>query len=389
MAGVRIVDLTIAAAGPLATEILEAQGAEVIKVERPDGGDFMRTQGTMAKGVGACFASWNRGKKSVCIDLKRPEGVALVKILVADADVFVHNLRGDNAEAMGLGYEALREVRPDIVYAVLTGWGETGPRTGDPAYDSVMQAASGIAMQQADRATGAPQFVQNAICDKVSGLTFAQLLTAALYERARSGKGQRLHLSMLHASLAYLWPDGMQTVAFLDGDDSGGRIASTPPLRRTADGWMSISAMLDHEFLALCRVLEVPEVATDPRWNNAGDRSRNADALWALVNPLLARWTTAELARRLREHRVPHAVVAIRQTIHDDPQVLAIGALETLQDPDAGRMRFARAAGDFSRTPLASPGAAPRLGGDTDAVLRAAGVRDEEISRLRTRQVIA
>ena len=156
LSGIRVIDLTVAAAGPYAGGILAAQGAEVIKVERLDGGDFMRRMGAISHGVSSLFACWNRGKHSICVDLKQPQGVALLKKLVAGADVIMHNLRPGTAEEMGLGYEDLKAVNPGLVYAILTGWGETGPRAGDPAYDSSVQAAAGIAATQADPSDGIP-----------------------------------------------------------------------------------------------------------------------------------------------------------------------------------------------------------------------------------------
>jgi crotonobetainyl-CoA:carnitine CoA-transferase CaiB-like acyl-CoA transferase len=226
LSGVRIIDLTIAAAGPYSTAILASQGAEVIKVERPDGGDFLRTAGAMSGGISAVFAAWNRGKQSVCINLQQPEGAQLVKRLVADADVIVHNLRPGNAEKMGLGYEDLRKVKPDLVYAYLTGWGERGPLAGAPAYDTVVQAAAGFAAHQGG--SGDPQFIRNGVCDKTSGLALSQLITAALFARSRTGQGQRVHMAMLHSALAFLWCDAMQPNTFLDAGAAGASGAKAP-----------------------------------------------------------------------------------------------------------------------------------------------------------------
>jgi len=387
LAGVRVIDLTIAAAGPYAAEILAGQGAEVIKVERPDGGDFMRGMGAVHAGVAATFVSWNRGKQSICIDLKQPDGAALVRRLAATADIIMHNLRPGNAEKMGLGYDDVRAVKPDIIYAVLTGWGETGPRAGGPVYDSVMQAAAGFAAVQAG-ADGRPQFMLNAICDKTTGLTFSQLLTAALFSRERTGQGQRLHLSMLHSALSFIWGDGMQNTAFLDAPKGGAR-ATMPPVRKTADGWMSISANLDTEFQALCRLLDRPDLARDARFAEASARSRNGAPLWAEIDPLLAQRKTADLVAAFAANRIPHAVVNTPENVHEDEQVKAIGALEICPHPDAGQVRVVHPPGDFSATPLATPAPPPRLGEQTDAVLNAAGLSGQDIACLRARGVVA
>jgi len=387
--GVRVIDLTIAAAGPYSTAILAAQGADVIKVERPDGGDFLRASGTTAKGVSSVFAGWNRGKRSICIDLKQPQGVALIRKFVAGADVLVHNLPLGSAERLGLGYDDLRAVKPDLIYAYLTGWGERGPRAGAPAYDTVIQSAAGFAREQPGPRGNEPRFVPMAICDKLSGLTMSQLLTAALYERATTGKGQRLHLSMLHAAIGFLWPDGAQDAIFLDGDDSGGQRAQTPPVRRTADGWISISLNQDYEFRALCRVFGLERLCDDPRFAKTGPRSINGDALQAELAPMLESRATAELVDLFTANRIPHAVIRQAREVHEDLQVAAIEALEISMHPDAGRMRLPRPIGDFSASPLASPAPAPRLGEHTDEVLRSLGLSAAEVGALRAAGVVA
>ena len=388
MQGIRVIDLTIAAAGPLSTAILASQGADVIKVERPDGGDFMRSMGARSKGVTATFSSWNRGKQSICIDLKQPAGAALLKRMVATSDVIVHNLRPGNAEELGIGYEDLRAIKPDLIYAYLTGWGETGPRAGEPAYDSVIQAASGIAASQADPVTGAPQFVHNALCDKTTGIVLSQMITAALFHRERTGQGQRVHLSMLHTALSFIWPDAMYPVTFVDETSDLGK-AVMPPVRQTLDGWMSLSCNRDNEFQALCKVLDLADVARDPRYIQNSERSRNSDSLWAKVNPVLRQRRTSDLVEAFTTHRIPHSVVNTPQTVIADAQVAAIAALEVLPHPVAGRLRLVRPPGDFSATPLASPSLAPQLGEHTDHLLAEMGLAAAEIAALRAAQTVA
>ena len=388
LSGIRVIDLTIAAAGPLSTAILGAQGADVIKVERPDGGDFMRGMGAMSKGLTATFASWNRGKRSICVDLKQAAGAEVVRKLAATADVFVHNLRPGNAEEMGLGYDDLRVLQPGLIYACLTGWGEKGPRAGEPAYDSVIQAASGIAAAQADPVTGAPQFVRNALCDKTTGIVLSQMITAALFHRQRTGQGQRLHLSMLHTALNFIWPDGMQASTFVD-DHSELAKAFMPPVRQTMDGWMSLSCNRDPEFQALCKVLGLGELATDARFARATERSRNGDALWARVNPLLKQRKTVDLAREFTAQRIPHAIVNTPASVLEDAQVQALDILEIIDHPDAGRVRVVRPPGDFSATPLPSPGRSPRLGEQTDELLLSLGLSSADVATLRDSGAVA
>lgn len=386
LGGFRVIDLSIAAAGPFCTMVAAEQGADVIKVERPEG-DFMRNVGTTRLGLSAVFAGFNRSKRAVCIDVKQPKGLDLLLRLTATADAFVHNLRPGVAERLGVDYESVRRVRPDIVYVAITGWGSDGPSAQAPAYDSVMQAAAGFAAHQADPVTGVPQFVRNAVIDKVTGLTAVQLLTAALLHRARTGEGQQVEVSMLEAGLAFLWPDGMQNHTYLEGDDGGAK-AMSPPVRRTADGYISVTALLDSEFRALCRVVGAERLIDDPRFAERGARSRNSVSLWAQIDPLLATWPTTELAARLEEAAVPCAIVQPLATLHEQPQIAAVGALAEIEHPLAGTMRVARSPGAFSATPLHDPLPAPLLGAHTDEVLAELGIGEDERDALAAERVI-
>ena len=363
--GVRIIDFTVAASGPYATMILAEQGADVIKIERPGTGDFMRALGTVHNGVTGVFAGFNRGKRGIAVDVKAPEGVALVRELVARAE------------------------HPSLVYVSISGFGLTGPHAHHPAYDSVMQAASGVAAHQSD-ASGVPQLIRNAVCDKTTALTAAQLITAALFARERGVGGQHLHVSMLHASIAFLWPDGMQDVTFLDRPVSATSArATSPPVRRTRNGYISITTLLDAEFHGLCRVLALEALITDARFAEPGDRSRNAAELHPLVNEALRTWDSDELATLLEIEGVPHAVVNTIEQIHLDPQVVATGLLAEVDHPTAGRMRVPRPVGDLDATPTELIRSAPLLGQHTDEVLVGLGHPKAYVADLRRRGVIA
>ena len=387
--GIRVVDLTVAAAGPFATTILAEQGADVIKVERPGSGDFMRALGTVHNGVTGVFAGFNRGKRAIALDLKHPEGLALLHRLVATADVFVHNLRPGVDARIGVDADTLRAINDKLVYVTITGYGLVGPYAQRPAYDSVMQASSGVAAHQAD-ASGQPQLIRNAVCDKMTALTAAQLITAAVLARERGDGAAHVHVSMLHAAIAFLWPDGMQDVTFLDAAPSTKTArATSPPIRRTADGYISITTLLDREFAALCAILDLTELLTDARFANPGDRSRNADALHPIVNDALLGWSTDALAARLEEEGVPHAVVNFVDRIHEDPQVIALGLLAEVEHAEAGHMRVPRPPGEFDGLALTNGALAPRLGQHTDAVLHELGVDAAACDDLRRRGVIA
>ncbi len=258
LAGVRIVDVSQVISGPVATRILGDQGADVIKVEPPVG-DLTRHLGGAGRGMSPIFATSNRNKRSVAIDLKQSAGVELLKRLVARADVFVQNFRPGAVEGLGIGEAALREVKPDLVYVSISGFGESGPYAHKRVYDPVVQALSGLASIQGG-VKGAPRLVRLIVPDKVTALTASQMITAALLARERTGKGQHVRLAMLDAMLAFLWPEAMAYHTYIGEDVEG----VSPPDRRelifeTRDGYMAAGTVAHREWVAFCRAAERPE----------------------------------------------------------------------------------------------------------------------------------
>lgn len=389
LAGARIVELASFASGPFAAAILADQGADVVKIEAPGRGDPLRRLGTTVNGLSAVFATLNRNKRSAAIDVRVPAGADIVRRLAAGADVFIQNLRPGVADRLGLGEAVLRRDHPELVYMSISGFGATGPYASRAAYDSVVQAAAGIADNQGLVAAGGePQFIRNAICDKLTGLTAAQLATAALYARAHGHGGQHVEVSMLHATLGFLWPDGMQDVAFLDSPADNAVKAEQPPLYRTSDGYLAISLNQDDELRRLAEVVGAPELATDPRFARAGDRSRNLSILAKVLAPLVARWSTAELDAAMFFADVPHAAVSRAATIHEDEQVVHERLLAVIDQPPAGRMRQPVPVGRFAGEPLPELRPAPRLGEHTDEVLGEVGLDETAIRGLRADGVV-
>ncbi len=382
--GIRIVDLTTMASGPLATSILGDQGAEVIKVEAPGGGDALRGIGPSRGGLSALFTTLNRSKRSIVLDLRDARATRLLDRLVAEADVFVQNFRPGAVDRMGIGPARYRALHPELVYVSVSGFGESGPMAGRAVYDSLMQAYAGVAMHQADPETGAPQFVRSVVCDKATAIQTAQLITAALLARERGGGGQHLHVSMLHASLAFLWPDGMQNHTLLGEGVSAplGR-GALPEIRATRDGHVAISFIQDHEFQAFCRAIERPDLASDARFAEAGPRARHQRGLQARVDETLRSLSSAELGERLAREGVPFAPLGDPATIHEDPQVLAEGLLVELEHPHAGSLRQPRPLGDFEKTPLRARRQAPGLGEHGVEIAREAGLSTGEIESLQ------
>jgi crotonobetainyl-CoA:carnitine CoA-transferase CaiB-like acyl-CoA transferase len=382
------------ASGPFATAILGDQGADVIKIEPPGKGDLIRHIGNSRGGMSAVFANLNRSKRSVVVDLRERRGVDLVARLAATADVFIQNFRPGVAQRIGIGETGLRASNPDLIYVSISGFGRAGPDVNRRVYDSVMQAYSGFAAHQADPDTDEPCFVRNIVCDKATALTTAQAITAALFARERGAGGQHLQISMLHASIAFLWPDGMQNHTWVEDEHPFARAeaqprAALPAIRQTADGHVAISTVGDAEWQGLCRALGRPHLQHDSRFAEAGARARNADALHEIVVPIVRELTTAALVERLVAEDVPHAAVTPLASLHEHPQVVANRLLREDEHPIAGRARSPEPVGDFEKTPLVVERLAPSLGEHTDEVLQELGLSGGEIAELRELGIVA
>jgi crotonobetainyl-CoA:carnitine CoA-transferase CaiB-like acyl-CoA transferase len=388
MDGVRILDLTTMVAGPVATMMLADQGADVIKVESPHG-DLMRHFSRGRNGMNAGFLSCNRNKRSLAVDLKSADGLQIVKRLIATAQVLVHNFRPGIAERIGLGEEAVRAVRRDIVYVSITGYGTKGPYAGQRAYDPVIQAMSGLADVQRDRDTGRPRMVRTIIADYTTALTAAQAITAALFARERSGIGQHVRLSMLDAMIAYLWPEAMPSLTFVgaESDPSDGEVG--PDLVfATQDRYITAAALSDDEWAGMCRALNRQELIDDPRFKTARDRSINAVERRSITSAELEKWRADEILPRLLANDVPSAPVVSRFELLQDAQVRENQILEVFESEAFGKVRMPRPAAQFERTPATVRAMAPKLGADNTAILAELGYDAGDIARLESSRVI-
>ena len=267
LSGYRIIDVTQMLSGPMATMMLGDQGADVIKIEPPGIGDLTRAMGANKRGIPPTFAVINRNKRSIAIDLKDHRGLAVLKHLIASADVFVQNFRPGTADRMGIGEHDLRRIKPDLIYVSISGFGEKGPYVAKRVYDPVIQALSGLAAIQADYKTGRPQMMRLIIPDKVTALTAAQAITAALLARERTGEGQHVKLAMLDAVIAFLWPEGMASHTFISSSAQPARATSRDLIFETADGFITTGANSNAEWQGLARALGRPEWIDDARFN--------------------------------------------------------------------------------------------------------------------------
>ncbi|HKK56993.1 CoA transferase [Marinobacter sp.] len=378
--GVRIIDLTAMISGPLATMMLADQGAEVIKVENPAGGDFTRSAANRQGGMSALFLNNNRNKKSVALNLKEPEGREALLKLVATADVFVQNFRPGVIARMGLGEEELRKVAPGLIMVSVSGFGDSGPYAQRPVYDPLIQGLSGLATVQAGADGRRPQLVRTILPDKLTGVTAAQAITAALFARERTGEGQHIRLSMLDAIVAFLWSSDMGSQTFVHGDLPQQEAASFQDLiYETTTGYITIAVQNDREWQAIIRALERPEWAGDARFRTAELRQQNIDARLELIQSVIRTDSAEHWLARLEQERVPCAPVLTRAQMLDHPQVRANDLLLNYQHPQAGLIRQSRAPSRFSAAPDHDWQGAPTLGQHTRALLTNCGYSPEEI----------
>lgn len=375
--GFRVIDLTTMISGPLATMTLADQGAEVIKIEHPEGGDLSRQVTGRRGGFSSSFLNNNRGKKSVTLNLKFPRGVEAALRLCEGADVFVQNFRPGVAERIGLGEAAVRAVCPDIVYTSIAGFGFEGDWARKPVYDPLIQALSGLASVQGGADAARPRLVRTILPDKLTAIQTAQAITAALLARARTGEGSHVRVSMLDTVLAFLWSSDMAGHTFVGDDEAPAKPVEEQSfvelIYQTADGWMAVSAHTDRTWAGLSAAVGRPDWLSDPRFATVAAREENKPARLELTQEALLTDTTDNWMQRLTAHDVPCAPVLTRGEVYRHPQVQANGIVIAQDHPQAGPIRQTRTPAQFSATPPEAPHPARRLGEDTRAVLAQAG----------------
>lgn len=373
--GLRVLDLSQGIAGPYCAQILWQQGADVVKVEPPDG-DWGRHVGVQRDEQSALSIAYNVGKRGVCLDARQPRGKALLASLARQADIVIQNFRPGVAERMGVGYESLAEACPGLVYVSISGYGPDGPSARAPASDSVMQADSGLMFANQTPA-GEPRRVGLLMADIATALYAAQATSAALYQQARSGRGQHVQLSLFEACAALQVND---ILAFgMAGERATGAVSAPNGVFDTADGRLSVLALNNDQFARLCRALDRPDWVSEPALSSNAGRMEQRERLHRELSVQLATQATAHWVQRLAHEDVLHAQVRDYNDLAAHPQAVHLGLLEPLAQPGGASLPFARVPATGIRRPLQ---AAPAIGEHTVAVLTEWGVPAQDIQSL-------
>jgi crotonobetainyl-CoA:carnitine CoA-transferase CaiB-like acyl-CoA transferase len=386
---VRVIDLSTMISGPFATMLLGDQGADVIKVEAPGAGDYVRAGGNRSGGLHATFHNNNRNKRSITVDLKQPAGVDVVKRMAASGDVFIQNFRPGVVDRLGVGYDAIRAINPDIIYVSISGFGAEGPWSHKPVYDPIIQALSGLASIQGGSDQQRPRLIRTIVPDKLTAVTAAGAISSALYAREKTGKGQHITLSMIDAVLQFLWSSDMGAQTFVGKEVSQQRAASFIDLiYETKDSYMSVAVMSNTQWVALTKALDHAEWLEDDRFKTPALRDLNINDRLELTQSVLVDKTTDDWMAILDGAGVPCAPVLTRSDVVNHPQVVANGTLVEYDHAISGRLRQARHAARFSETPADALGEAPVMAANTDEVLAESGFSDAEIAALRDEKII-
>jgi len=396
--GIRVIDLTSVVLGAYATAMLGDLGADVIKVESPspkngNGGDIMRwagdTQSGDRNGLGPIFLSINRNKRSLQLDLKKREAKNALLKLIATADVVAANVRYEGLKRLGLSYEDVKAVKPDIVYVVGTGYGEDGPYGGRPAYDDMIQAVSGIAsmMSEVD-GDPRPRFFPTLIADKTTGLFMANAILAALLHRERSGEGQFVEVPMMESMVTFLLGEHLYGEVYDPPTGPIGYVRVTAPDRKpykTQDGYIAILPYSDQQWRDFFALGGKPDLFdTDERFSTYENRTRNIRHLYALVEDVTEKKTTATWTKLLGENDIPFARVNRLKDLKSDPHLQAVGLFEKRTHPVEGPYWSLNHPVKYGESPASVRIDAPMLGEHTSEILKEAGLSDEEINRLET-----
>ena len=390
--GMVVLDATQIMAGPFCTLLLADMGADVIKVEHPDGGDDTRRMGPpFIAGESAAFLAMNRNKRSVALNLKAEDGKDLFRRLARRADVLVENFRPGTMERLGLGYEALREVNPGMIYCSISGFGQTGPYRLRGGFDLVAQGMSGL-ISSTGHPGGPPTKVGVPISDLNAGIYAAYGILGAYIHRLRTGRGQRIDTSLLEGAIAYTFWES--AIFFATGKvpepmGSAHRLNAPYQVFRTKDGSLSLGAANQATWERLCQAIGRPDLAADPRFRENAGRIERYQELAAILEEVFQQDTTANWLSRLEQAGVPAGPIYNLAQVYEDPHVRAREMVVELEHPVAGCVRHIGIPVKLSGTPGCIARPAPTLGQHTDEVLEWLGLDTPAVTRLRESGIVA
>ncbi len=383
--GFRVLDISEVISGPLTSMILADQGADVIKVEPPGYGEEARQLANYRNGMAALFANCNHGKRSIGVDLKNDQGRELFYRMVRTADVVLQNWRPGAAERLRVGYDDLKKVKPDIVYASISGYGESGPYADRRGYDPIFQSLTGYVAAQVNPEIPIPDLVRNAVVDKATSYSLAQGITAALLARERGQGGQHVRIAMLDAGLSFFWPDGMLRHSLVGDDVENPSVPGERyQLMPTKDGQLILWMGTADQMRAGLRAVGRDDIADDPKQRGASmlEEPQETARAEAMLEGL-AKLTTEEAYRRLVELEVPAAPVLQHPQVFEDPQIVHNGGVVEGEHPVYGRWRRARPSVRFTGTPAEPTPGPPLYGEQSEAILDELGLSEEEQQALR------
>lgn len=390
--GIRVIDITTMITGPMCSQQLGDLGADVIKVE-PLHGEVSRWLVPPQKaGLTGFYSQLNRNKRSLSVDLKNPDGIAIIKKLVENADILVENFRGGVPDRLGIGYEDLRPLNERLIYVSITGFGPSGPYSDQPAYDPIAQGLVGMMHIQGKPFGGTPQLIQSAIVDKTTATTAAGVALAALYARDGlngTGQGQRVDVPMIDAYAANSLPDALCVDSFMPNDMPDPQPLAVLRTFATLDGYVVGMALQDNHFKGLCEALNCTELMERDGMRNVSERIADFGPWLDAIEGEIRKWPTEELLAKFRDHGVPFGKVKTVREFAEDPQARHNRTIFDVEHPVAGTMRYVRYPGHLSDTPASMHRHPPLLGEHNIEILLEAGYSEEAINTLRENGAIS